>query len=598
MSKKSNISIWKIDEDHRIFAEADNNNEKIKKIIRLNNKEEVEKADRESRSPNRLEKVSDEINPDGFSVLIYKKYRTSFGLSLLLSNYLERSFINSSNDLICFFYTDDIIFVITSGAGFHIISPYADDDFPFHVAKKIFSGNFSQQEVRKITGVTYSEMLQYRGKGHKPSRRESFGKIWKKLIGKIRSNVVSDFPSLASIIDVDKKNNAEIKSSIVFKKTLTIETLLEVLSALKNISEQELTDEEKANFSFLDTVKLVSDKLKQKQLFNSLIEKLRSIAKSENWDDAENFDFCHPSEPFSFFSGENFSIEEKLVAESNEPNTKDVLKFIKDNNILDVSNFDIFKLGMETKNFTFKDRETERTISASLLKYFHGELLFDSKTYFLIDGKWYEVHENFLENLKKDFIQEVFDENEKIYTEDIPFINWEPRGNGKYYEEDFNVNQSTVTNFYHGDKILVKVEKGEIELFDLLYETDEYLYIIQAKNGFGGSTRDACSQIQMAAETIEQDLRFEKNIIKGLYEKWAENDENNLTESEFLDLFEKKRKYILACSVPEFSKDVFENDNLFSHIAKFETLELAHYFAGNKWEFNIQNINKRNFSVS
>lgn len=598
MSKKSNISIWKIKEDHRSLVNL-TNKQRIERIIRIYNKEETEKAENNSREANKLVKVSNDTKAGYFDVLIYKKKRMSFGISLLLEDYLNqehRPFTNNSNDLICFFYTEDIIFGLASGGGFSILMPYSDDEFPFHVAKKIFSGDFSQQEARKITGITYSEMSQYRGKGHRFSRRESFGKIWKKLIGKIRPNILDDFPDLAEIIDVNRKNNAEIKSSIVFKKTLTEETLINVLNALRKIGLEALTEEEKIKFSFLDTVRLISDKTKQEGLFNKLIDDLRQICESEEWDKAENFDFCHPSEPFMFFSGEDFKIGDLVVSEAEEPTAKEILQFIKEKDVLDVSNFDNFKRDIEIKDLEFKDRSTERPLSAALIKYFHGEIQLGNKTYFLVDGKWYEVHENFLENLKRDFVQEIFDDNDKIYIQSIPLIGWTKNTNSKgqrvYLEDFFNTEQAKQNDFYLGDKIFLKVERGEIELFDLLYVTDEYLYIIQAKNGFGGSVRDACSQIQMSAETIERDLISGKSALKEFYEKWKDFDGNDLSEEEFLNLFEKKRKYVLACSVSDFSREVFENNDLYSHIAKFETLELSHYFSGNKWEFNIQNINK------
>jgi hypothetical protein len=52
--------------------------------------------------------------------------------------------------------------------------------------------------------------------------------------------------------------------------------------------------------------------------------------------------------------------------------------------------------------------------------------------------------------------------------------------------------------------LVIRVILDGIEYFDLLYIGDpDKVYVIQVKKGFGGKTRESCSQIRNSAKMIE-----------------------------------------------------------------------------------------------
>ncbi|XP_071082210.1 uncharacterized protein [Haliotis cracherodii] len=101
-----------------------------------------------------------------------------------------------------------------------------------------------------------------------------------------------------------------------------------------------------------------------------------------------------------------------------------------------------------------------------------------------------------------------------------PSISFEERARQLFYrmlcqqaEEHYNegyilydqlVSDNT-SGYLLGDRIFV-FGQNNIELYDILHYTQEKTYLIHVKEGFGNSTRDACSQIRISAEFVFRHL--------------------------------------------------------------------------------------------
>lgn len=585
LSKKSNIAIWKIDKGIDSFS-GKSTSEILELIKNSYTKRKLEA----------LELKSDSY--DGKKIKVLHTERFSDGWSQFLDALLPDSITDEkkqkvfraiNKDLVLFVYDDKDIFAITSGAGYFIIQNYIDERFPFDVAKRMLTGEFKSAEMRDLTGLIYSQSRNFR-RNYNFSRREAFGKVWKKLTGKVDSSVLKNSEFIAGFISKDGKKifNADIKSSFTFRKTVKLEDVFSVIKEMEQLLTKNPTNDQKKVFSFLDTLKEITNKKIKEDLRDALLKELYAFVVSTNTE--SDFDFCHSKEMVTFLHGGHFEIADDLSWEQ-APSASDVLIKLRDagTKFINKNDFAKFKESFLKLSLSFTgDDEDGLSFTDDLWKYFHGEVGLNDKKYFFIDGKWYEVVGDFLKRLGEDFQEEIFGEK-AILTSDIPFISWNAQNEG-----EFNKAQAKESDFYIGDKIFLKQsERGKIELFDLVYSKDDNTYLIQVKDGFGASIRDACSQIQMAAEIIESAaISNNNNELEGYYKEFKKSN-TSISKDDFFKLLKNNRQYILAFSTKDdFTKANFLARKFQSEIAKFEILGIAHEFRANVWRFQIAHIKK------
>jgi len=587
-SKKSNVAIWKIDTTIDLFADKDT--EEIINIIK----------DSYTKGELHVLNLTTE-NYKSKKIKVLQKVRFSKGWAEFLKNLLpdnfpkekeKEIFYNLNKDLILFVFDDTDIYAITSGAGYFVIQNYIDERFPFEVAKRMLTGEFKSVEMRDLTGLVYSQSRNFR-RNYNFSRREAFGKVWKKLTGKVNTEIVKESQFIADFLaeNTKKSFNADIKSSFTFRKSINLEQVIDIIKEIQNLLQNTLTEDQKRVFGFLDTLKEITNKKEKEELRNCLLGSIYNFVKSESVE--SDFDFCHPKEVFKFLHGSNYEISDDLSWEE-APSASEVLIKLReaDDRFIDKNNLENFKDKFLKLSLSFReDDDNEYFITDELWKYFHGEVDCNGKKYFFIDGKWFEIVGDFLQRLFKDFKEEVFGEK-SIFTNEIPFIDWTFSDEGS-----FNSEQAKQNDFYFGDKIfLKKSERGKVELFDLIYLKDNKIFLIQVKDGFGASIRDACSQIQMAAEIIENNLSSNNaGELDQYYEEFVKNEQNkDVSKDNFLSMLKRDRYYVLAFATKEeFSESNYSDKKFQSEIAKFEILGLVHDFRAGEKNFLIANIKQQ-----
>jgi len=585
--KKNILAIWKINREMRALCDLDSEMVIDKIIAEFDNSKN---GDFHFMAVPVVEKFKNK------KVRLYSKQRFSDTWKEFVNPILNSDLINQNNkyedifksiakDHILFVFDDKDIFVLTSGASYFAIQKFIDDSFPLSIAKKIFKGNFNHAEIRDLVGEVYSKTENYR-RSYSFSRSEAFGKIWKKLYGEVDPDIIKKNPDLELIFGKNKPVNAEMKSSFTFRKSVTLEQIIVLINAIQTLPV--LSDARKRKFKYLDTFKEVTKKEIKEKLNDEIVKKIFKAVQSNNFSEIEGFDFCHPEEVVDFLSGKNFIIKNDNMRIDHAPKAFEILKFIKSNNVIDASlNIDDFKKEFKKTKFSFQAFDDSVTKKADLLKYFHGEIKYINKTYFYVDGKWYEPIGDFFKNLLDDVIDVLF-EDDGILRNKVPFSNWVENDEG-----EFNDKYKQESNFYYGDKCFLKDGRGTVELFDLLYVDRDTIYIVQVKDGFGASVRDAVSQIEFASDIIEEDARGSFEKLKEYYKDWNVNEKKKITEKEFVELFNKKRVYVMAVGhKTKMNKANFKNKKFQSKIAQFETIALAHSFKRKNREIIIQHIKK------
>ncbi len=210
---------------------------------------------------------------------------------------------------------------------------------------------------------------------------------------------------------------------------------------------------------------------------------------------------------------------------------------------------------------------TART-NGTLFDHLHGELRHDEKTYFLLAGKWYEVESSYIEAVTSDFLRLMNDLD--LDASQIGLRNW------KAYETEGTYNESSMTaaTFINGDRVLT----DNIELFDGLATVAGDLYVVHVKDGFDVKVRDVRSQLVNSAQLIENDVRTGNyTVLKRHHTALVRNKRTQLSQSEFIKLFERPRAYVLAygtrIKVHESTLARFA-----SSVARIETVMLGSQF--------------------
>lgn len=156
--------------------------------------------------------------------------------------------------------------------------------------------------------------------------------------------------------------------------------------------------------------------------------------------------------------------------------------------------------------------------------------------------------------------------------------------NSNYFMHD--VYKPDVTTLY-GDRVLVK----NVELFDVLIHAHKTTYLLHVKQGFGNTTRDACSQIRISSQLIWNSRsdyrscnsyinRFWKTAIK--YEKidgrrqMLKKKLKEIGKETFFSFFNKDIQIVFVLAFMDKSKNKLSSTK--STIAKMELLYLNHYF--------------------
>jgi uncharacterized protein (TIGR04141 family) len=517
--------------------------------------------------------------------------RPSFSLGLLpfVQGYLQQQddgnkFHLRGADACLFLATESSLFAITSGSGCYVILNYVDYSFPFDTAKKLISNHFSAADVRDMTGSRTSRSETYR-RTYSIDKSEAMDTVWKKLVGRLDAERLPEDSLLRGIINPDKPPAVEIKSSFVLRQKLDLEDVCQMIQELERLPAP--TEEHLRELSFLDNLyPIKNDPSLTDALSRQFVENVRKCMLN---DELPDIDLLDPHDIVVYNAGSSFKLSHTPVSEG-APDLDDLVTVLKkklDNCLKNKNDFfeEFSKLSL---SYRINPDDTSKVMRRKLLDFLHGQVDHDGKTYFHIDKVWYRVFGDFLEYLKRDFIDEVFaSETAVLLGSEVEFLPWKGGSEGA-----FNEKQAGEVDFYFGDEIFARSDRGKVELFDLLKVDDENkkLYIVHVKKDFAAKMRDACSQILVSADVISNDVLNEKRVLKKYFqEAWSGHELNDgVDEATFLSWFNYELVYVVLCSTRQhFVADDFRKGRLSSHIARREILATKNEMKRNQRTFRL-----------
>src|SRR5699024_10995725 len=158
----------------------------------------------------------------------------------------------------------------------------------------------------------------------------------------------------------------------------------------------------------------------------------------------------------------------------------------------DIDNNEIFKsITIINLSVFIEGEEIQKN---SLYDHIYFKLTRDNKTYWLKDGNWYLLENDFLVEIYRRFAEYIGPSIDKQSMIEANQLNIWKEGSEGEYNFSHNENQS----IYFLDRILYR----NIEICDLLIDTKNHLYFIHVKDGLNADVRVLAEQINQGMQLI------------------------------------------------------------------------------------------------
>lgn len=478
-----------------------------------------------------------------------------------------------------FFFDQDKCYAFSIGRWYLFFEAFVDLEFPLDVARRIMDPNVSHTHERDITGAVFWRIQQFRT--NQLIESQSIGTVWNLIDGDVIDSVRESDEFKDIFKPIRKKVGMAISSCLELRSSVDYESMVRALLWIESLLRNPLEPGQWKYFEQLDGIKEISIK-KHSSLVKSLeLELIEKIKNSITTGNPIDLDFSHPNY-LAYRKASLFRFVWKWVNaiqfEDRPPTATEVIKALSDNWILNFVTLTAEEILAEFKRYTFSSINPgypNDTLNSNLLNYLHGEVYFDNKSYFRIDGRWYHLNLKFSTQLKNDFAELIG--GDFFQTAWIPALQtW----TGSVRDEgEFNELHAT-PNSIIGDRALLH---NNIELADIIFfpSGDGRIYFFHNKIGFWASTRDVCSQVLQSMTWLERIRKWgDKKELEDYYEKIKGKHYRSrsmpLTKAKFVKkLMDAKSKSIVYVIWYASANKVSANSK--SNIAKFESLKLCKF---------------------
>jgi len=512
-----------------------------------------------------------------------------------------RATIQNNNNIyvsyVTFFYNSENIYAICGGLGSHIIQEYIDENFGIEIVSRLISPHskvVKSFQEKALTGSIMAATKFFR-RDSKLAAEDEFGKIYREICAELNKDTLVEKLGF-DVEDVTRDAGCSSKASFQLKRSINFNSLLALVGKIEVLlhEEPQIT---------LNKVKLISKRVKKnkeliKYLENALYGKLfRSITDNSN---VADFELCHPdyekylsADEYNVYKGgSKYTVNDEPLDELNDINR--LLGLLVREDKVSSSSEAIFKEDIKNIRIESSNRDIPlNNTSGALMKHLHGEVEHNGKIYFHMDGMWYEIQSDFIENLNSELtavIDNSMDESilPKVWNH---IRETENKYSQKYLSEP---------QYFVLDKFLAE----NIEVCDILRIEDNDCVFIHIKKGFNNKMRDLTSQIGTSARRIYEDTRattryeylrkYYRTIVKGRqspdeYRRSVASQFEGIGEDDFIGMIAEKN--ISFCLAFQDSSDIRLGPRQYkSNIAKFSVLESQKTMASYSFGFRIAQI--------
>lgn len=456
------------------------------------------------------------------------------------------------------------IYAATFGIlGYYAIQEYIVEDFGIDILSHLVSPKEIQcksTKAQSLVGTKQGETSVYRDFHLLEEMIDDFGKIFQELTTSIPKNKLEQF-GIKTKEDSKRPKFCIAKDSFKINASIQAKDIEKILDGC----EWAITQPRHA----INAVKILNKKRE-----TSLITKLNkqcagNIFKTfHHKDGCWNFDLCH-KEYEKYLVAAQSEIQGRYSQKYEEgPLIKiqdlfDCLK--KDYPELDFTEEEILSF-MENTKIIAQDEDGRMLTTGTIKKHLFDEEKMDNKTFFLLNGSWYQLENSFLDDLNnrlKYLLQNYF-----LLNNDF-LLPWNSSENESAYINSHKQQDHTIIIHPH------TVE--HIELCDMIHWDNDNLYLYFIKQGFGNEIRSLSSQVLLSATKVLRETKSGFDYLKKVHRVLTDIDLTLLSEQDFLNLFKKNIIVVFAftdksTSTPRNLKTNPKDFN--SNIAKYSTLKL------------------------
>ena len=477
--------------------------------------------------------------------------------------------------LVAFIYNENDIFAISGGQGNYLISNFINPDFGLDIISRLISEDskvIKSLDERGLTGRLLATSKFFRFDS-KLVDEDDFGKLYKQVKAELNEDTLSEKLGL-SPEEVKKDVGCVAKSSFKLNKSITFQTFLRVINHLTKLLDTE------PKFNLNKAKHLTGRDKKSRQLIVELKQNIGQLIleKYSCNDPNVDLDICHYEyDKFLFASSYNL-----YYSSSAKPIFDEPLDEIKDFSFL----FDAIRKRqrcinspgqmvdfMEKLKLKSFDAEGQILTQWPLFRQLSGDMAYDGKIYFIVDGEWYAIDNDFLDNLNKN-INEVISETFFSGILDVPCVYMS--------EDDYNEKYIGKKDCLVFHKVLVR----NTEVCDILKWDQEHVYFIHVKRGFKSSTRELASQVQIAARVIREanatgcysffnklyeSLENKRNSTSQYFIK-ASHQTQGISQDDLLCIISSKKPVLCLAFLEINNTDELVSSQ--SNIAKYSVVEL------------------------
>ncbi|MVO08231.1 hypothetical protein GOQ30_03510 [Flavobacterium sp. TP390] len=528
------IKIYRIDKTHFEFKKNElvNNNDIINHIVNKH-KEKVNEVEESYR----LHPII--INNIEYFTYSYTEEKESYWKDFIPESLSKlHDFSVKQISFVLFACAENNIYAIVGGGGSRVIIRYQDQRFGLDFFEYITD---LDEEVLSI---------EFRGISGKLSKRKDIFKDGLKLIDVLNfTNIPSKInlklkkeikDSVFPFIDFgDRTTILEIGSYFNIKHKINFNELHSIFLTLNEISKSNYK-KQLTSFVEIKDKTIIKDVYKKELIFVlfNYMNELFSPSRSD-FPKHPEIEFVHPSNIQDFYESDMFIFKlkdnnKKFEFRDKEKLLYQGLKIIYENyENLDLMEFRRIISGL----WIYGLRKNKILTRGVFLDHIICELNIENRPIFQIDTRWFKVEDNFTNSINE-LCNRMIEFNyldQNILTEKWNFdLNEdEDSYNRKYHLKD---------NYWVFDKSLGQ----NIELCDILYESNNVLYFVHVKKGFDGKIRDLSNQIQVSAARFNNDvssggLKFVNEVINS-YNRKKENSDKIIDKDIFINKLTNKNK--------------------------------------------------------
>lgn len=475
---------------------------------------------------------------------------------------------NINHSFILFIAVGTLRFAVTGGVGYLVLDKYKRYDFGIDLLSRLITPTdnvIKRINDRYFTGNKVGSNFQYVGNVNINSEK-SFNNFYKEIYLALPSRTIKK--KLGVDIKTNKSDYSFLaKDSIKLGKAITLKELDTLLKSIENLLQKD-------GYSINPFYELDKDDPLLEQLNIKLVDLFKNYIQGES--------LKLNVIPF-YYNYESHYIDVNGDNKKEYDNEQDIINFVKNHISLDKDNKDILKI-MHNINLS-AEVEGQTIIENSLFEHIDTKLDHDHKNYWLMEGRWYLLERQFIEQINNTFIYKIAE------SYDMDFYLSQMQSWSEGSEGEYNFNHNKQESVYVLDKIFIE----NIEVCDLLIEGKDTIYFIHVKDGLDGDVRTLVAQIESSLKTINDGLNHDRNVLDDYY-KSIINKKKNETDSgkptqlakaaawfkerfknkeDFIDTISRKKKTFVFAYRPLDSHNLFKPETITSTAAKLSMIGLT-----------------------